>query len=149
MTGTEIEDYLIDFQLHLNNRGYIVNHDWDFQKEAMIYIKLYMSQIKGINKQSINKLNSSKMTKANKKIGTVMICDSRRKVGNVYNQAFRVKSVAPNGEIMQCSEVLNDKKAVMTHIKAMAKLFASSHMVISSFVTDNTSKNLFKKEIGL
>ena len=34
-----MEDKLIDFQIFLNDKGLINNHDWDFEKEAKLYIK--------------------------------------------------------------------------------------------------------------
>lgn len=32
-------DRLIDFLIHLNDRGLINNHDFDYEKEAKIYAK--------------------------------------------------------------------------------------------------------------
>lgn len=34
-----MKDKLIDFQIFLNDKGLISNHDWDFEKEAKLYIK--------------------------------------------------------------------------------------------------------------
>ena len=59
------------------------------------------------------------MTKAR-----IEIRDSKRTVDGKVVQAYRVASVGANRETLQTSEVLNDKKAVLTHIKAMQKLWA-------------------------
>jgi len=37
--ANEMVDELIGFQLYLNNKGLINNHDWDFEKIAKKYIK--------------------------------------------------------------------------------------------------------------
>jgi len=71
------------------------------------------------------------------KKSTLWIVDARIK-GEL--KAFRVKSVAANGEILQVSEVLNDKKAVKTHIKAMEKCWKGTCPV----VVDKTKKQIFK-----
>lgn len=39
---------------------------------------------------------------------------------------FRVRSVASNNETLQTSEVLNTPQAVVTHIRAMTRVYSSS-----------------------
>ncbi len=34
-----MEDILIEFQIYLNDKELINNHDWDFEKEAKKFIK--------------------------------------------------------------------------------------------------------------
>lgn len=55
--------------------------------------------------------------------GYISIRDSRRKVNGQIVKAFRVHCIGANGEPLQHSEILNDVKAVKTHIRAMRKLF--------------------------
>ena len=61
------------------------------------------------------------------KIGSIQIHDVTRRVKQdgvrVTKKGYIVKSVGRNGEILQCSEVFNDIKAVKTHIAAMNKLW--------------------------
>jgi hypothetical protein len=38
-TEEQFMEELIGFQIYLNNKGLITNHDWDFEKEAKKYIK--------------------------------------------------------------------------------------------------------------
>jgi len=38
-------DFLIDFLLHLNNKGLINNHDFDYEKEVKWYVTLLASKI--------------------------------------------------------------------------------------------------------
>jgi hypothetical protein len=61
------------------------------------------------------------------KLGSIQIHDVIRRVKEdgvrVTKKGYMVKSVGKNGEILQCSEVLNDTKAVKTHITAMNKLW--------------------------
>jgi hypothetical protein len=86
------------------------------------------------------------MTKAR-----IEIRDSKRTIEGKAVQAYRVVSVGGNGEIMQTSEVLNDKKAVLTHLKAMQKLWAY-HPEVKSFATypalvnDKTKEGYFAKK---
>lgn len=70
----------------------------------------------------------------------VQIVDAR-KAGKLC--AFRVKSVASNGEILQVSEVLESKKAVQTHLKAMAKCWNGEVPCI----VDKTAKKVFTTKI--
>lgn len=39
MEKEKILDDLIGFQIYLNNKGLITNHDWDFEKMSKLYIK--------------------------------------------------------------------------------------------------------------
>jgi hypothetical protein len=85
------------------------------------------------------------MPKAKK--GCVEIHDARRIVDKKVVMAYRVKTIGANGEPLQISEVLNDKKAVITHIKAMCKVF-SDWDVKSPFpmqIHDKTKKKVFLK----
>jgi hypothetical protein len=38
-----MKDTLIKFQIFLNDKGLITNHDWDFEKEAKEFIKNQLS----------------------------------------------------------------------------------------------------------
>lgn len=38
-TKDQVMDELIGFQIFLNNKGHITNHDWDYEKLAKKYIK--------------------------------------------------------------------------------------------------------------
>ena len=61
------------------------------------------------------------------KKGSIQIHDlkRRRKVDGVVTTVtgYIIKSVGRNGEILQCSEILNDVKAVKTHFTAMCNLW--------------------------
>lgn len=86
------------------------------------------------------------MTKAR-----IEIRDSKRTVNKKVVQAYRVVSVGGNREILQTSEVLNDKKAVMTHLKAMQKLWAyhpeqKSFSEYPALVHDKTKAQYFGKK---
>lgn len=35
-----IKEELISFQLYLHDEGHIENHDWDFEKEAIVYVNI-------------------------------------------------------------------------------------------------------------
>lgn len=72
------------------------------------------------------------------KKGSIQIHDSRRRV-TVENEetgkkerkivyGYIVKSVGRNGEILQCSEVFNDYKAVKIHIVAMNKIWNTGEL---------------------
>lgn len=85
------------------------------------------------------------MPKAKK--GCVEIHDARRIVDKKVVMAYRVKTIAANGEPLQVSEVLNTYSAVTTHIKAMCKVF-SDWDVKSPFpmqIHDKTKKKVFLK----
>lgn len=60
-----------------------------------------------------------------KKQAKIQIVDAKRITNGAKANAYRVKSVGKNGETLQTSEVLNDVKAVKTHIKAMCYLWES------------------------
>jgi len=85
------------------------------------------------------------------KNGYVSICDSKRIVEGKSKSAYRVKSIGANGEILQVSEVLNTKKAVIKHLRAMRKLYAFDSMNETNFlflppsVSDETKKKSFKE----
>jgi len=67
------------------------------------------------------------------KTGSIQIHNSKRRVMLLNEETgekerktvsgYVVKSVAKNGEILQCSEIFNDVKAVKTHIRAMNKIW--------------------------
>jgi hypothetical protein len=76
------------------------------------------------------------------KYGTVEIHDASRKIDGVKVKAYRVKIVGANGEKMQISEVLNEIKAVKTHINALLKIFASEGTVT---IVDRTKEGKFNK----
>jgi hypothetical protein len=82
--------------------------------------------------------------------GYVSICDSKRTVDGKSKSAYRVKSIGANGEVLQVSEVLNTKKAVITHLRAMRKLYAfdlmneSTLIIMPPCVSDETKKKSFK-----
>ena len=61
------------------------------------------------------------------KTGSIQIHDVVRRVRRdgerVTVKGFVIKSVAKNGEILQSSEILNDTKAVKTHIAAMNRIW--------------------------
>ena len=73
------------------------------------------------------------------KRGFIEIHDSKRRImvpneesgekerKTVYG--YVVKSVGKNGEVLQCSEVFNDPKAVKTHINAMNKLWNNGEVI--------------------
>lgn len=61
------------------------------------------------------------------KKGSIQIHDVKRRVRKdgvrITETGYMIKSVGKNGEILQCSEVFNDVKAVKTHFAAMCKLW--------------------------
>ena len=73
------------------------------------------------------------------KRGFIEIHDSKRRV-MVLNEetgekerktvyGYVIKSVGKNGEVLQCSEVFNDHKAVKTHLNAMNKLWNNGEVI--------------------
>ena len=80
--------------------------------------------------------------------GCIEIHDAKRMVDKKAVMCFRVKTIASNGEPLQVSEVLNDKKAVMTHIKAMCKVFCDydgkSTIPVTHKIVDKTKKKSFQ-----
>lgn len=72
------------------------------------------------------------------KKGKIEIHDSKRRI-MVLNEetgekerktvyGYVVKSIGKNGEVLQCSEVFNDAKAVKTHLNAMNKLWNNAEL---------------------
>ncbi len=67
------------------------------------------------------------------KTGSIQIHNSKRRVMLLNEETgelkrttvsgYVVKSVAKNGEILQCSEIFNDVKAVKIHLNAMDKIW--------------------------
>ena len=53
-------------------------------------------------------------------MGRIEIKDARRTIDGKKVNAYRVKTIGENNEVLQTSEVLNTVEAVKTHIKAMA-----------------------------
>jgi len=53
-------------------------------------------------------------------MGRVEIKDAKRTVDGQKVNAYRVKTIGENNEILQVSEVLNTPDAVKKHLKAMA-----------------------------
>jgi hypothetical protein len=58
-------------------------------------------------------------------MGRIEIRDARRTIDGKKINAFRVKTVGENNEVLQTSEVLNTPEAVKTHLKAMARAWNS------------------------
>lgn len=85
------------------------------------------------------------MAKAKK--GCVEIHDARRIVEKKVIMAYRVKTIAANGEPLQVSEVLNTYSAVSTHIKAMCKVFSDwdGKSAFPMQINDKTKKKVFLK----
>lgn len=79
--------------------------------------------------------------------GCVQIHDARRIVDKKVVMAYRVKTIAANGEPLQVSEVLNTYSAVTTHIKAMCKVFSDWDLKppLPVQVVDMTKKKAFLK----
>ena len=53
-------------------------------------------------------------------MGRIEIKDAKRTIEGQRVNAYRVKTVGDNNEILQISEVLNTPEAVKKHLKAMA-----------------------------
>lgn len=53
-------------------------------------------------------------------MGRIEIKDARRTIDGKKINAYRVKTIGENNEILQISEVLNTPEAVKRHLKAMA-----------------------------
>ena len=56
-TEEQVREELIGFQIYLNNKGLITNHDWDFEKEAKKYIKS-LKQLKKDDEHTISNRNT-------------------------------------------------------------------------------------------
>lgn len=78
------------------------------------------------------------------KNGCVEIHRTRTKMFGGTRNAYRVKLVGANGEILQTSEAFNDKKAVHTHIKSLCRLFGSD-MTSGIVIKDMTKDKEFEK----
>ena len=85
--------------------------------------------------------------------GVIAIRDSKRTnpQGKIV-PAYRVISRGRNGEPLQTSEVLNDTKAVITHIKAMTKLYgdnplSATKIAFPTAILDETKSQKFAKGI--
>jgi hypothetical protein len=59
-------------------------------------------------------------------MGRIEIKDAKRTIDGKKVNAFRVKTVGENNEVLQTSEVLNTVDAVKTHLKAMAAAWNSA-----------------------
>jgi len=58
-------------------------------------------------------------------MGRIEIKDARRTVDGKKVNAYRVKTIGENNEVLQTSEVLNTIEAVLVHIKAMGYAWRS------------------------
>jgi hypothetical protein len=59
-------------------------------------------------------------------MGRIEIKDARRTIDGKKINAFRVKTIGQNNEILQVSEVLNSIDSVKKHLRAMAIAWGSS-----------------------
>jgi len=59
-------------------------------------------------------------------MGRIEIKDAKRTIDGKKINAYRVRTIGENNEILQTSEVLNTTEAVKKHIKAMATAWDSS-----------------------
>lgn len=79
------------------------------------------------------------------KKGSIQIHDVKRRVRKdgvrVTETGYIVKSVGRNGEILQCSEVINEAKSVKTHLAAMNKLWNTGEMQV--IAADYTAEQKF------
>jgi hypothetical protein len=58
-------------------------------------------------------------------MGRIEIKDARRTIEGKKVNAYRVKTIGQNNEVLQTSEVLNSPEAVKVHLKAMAEAWNS------------------------
>jgi len=86
-------------------------------------------------------------TKKNRN-GSIEIHRTRTKLFGGTRNAYRVKLIGVNGEILQTSEAFNDKKAVQTHVKALCKIFNREFFEYLPTIVDKTNNNEFKKFIS-
>ena len=87
------------------------------------------------------------------KRGFIEIHDSKRRVMVLSEETgekerktvygYVIKSVGKNGEVLQCSEVFNDIKAVKTHLNAMNKLWNNGEVI--TIPLDYTAEQKFVK----
>jgi S-ribosylhomocysteine lyase LuxS involved in autoinducer biosynthesis len=59
-------------------------------------------------------------------MGRIEIKDARRTVDGKKINAYRVRTIGENNEILQTSEILNTTEAVKKHIRAMALAWDSN-----------------------
>lgn len=59
-------------------------------------------------------------------MGRIEIKDAKRTVEGKKINAYRVRTIGENNEILQTSEILNSTEAVRKHIRAMALAWGSS-----------------------
>ena len=59
-------------------------------------------------------------------MGRIEIKDARRTVDGKKINAYRVRTIGENNEILQTSEILNTTEAVKKHIRAMAMAWDSN-----------------------
>jgi len=59
-------------------------------------------------------------------MGRIEIKDAKRTIDGQRVNAYRVKTIGENNEVLQTSEVLNTPDAVKKHLKAMAMAWGSS-----------------------
>lgn len=58
-------------------------------------------------------------------MGRIEIKDARRTIDGKKVNAYRVRTVGENNEILQTSEILNSVEAVKKHLRAMALAWGS------------------------
>lgn len=58
-------------------------------------------------------------------MGRIEIKDARRTIDGKKVNAYRVRTVGENNEILQTSEILNSVEAVKKHLRAMAMAWGS------------------------
>ena len=85
------------------------------------------------------------------KTGSIQIHNSKRRVMLLNEETgelkrttvsgYIVKSVAKNGEILQCSEIFNDVKAVKIHLNAMDKIWNTGEFKV--IPQDHTEQQKF------
>ena len=59
-------------------------------------------------------------------MGKIEIKDAKRTIDGKKINAYRVRTVGENNEVLQTSEILNSPDAVKKHIRAMALAWGSS-----------------------
>jgi hypothetical protein len=59
-------------------------------------------------------------------MGRIEIKDAKRTIDGKKINAYRVRTIGENNEILQTSEILNTADAVKKHIRAMALAWGSS-----------------------
>lgn len=74
-------------------------------------------------------------------MGRIEIKDARRTVDGKKINAFRVKTIGENNEVLQVSEVLNTIESVKKHLRAMAMAWDSGGDCI---VVDCTYRGKFE-----